>query len=223
LNVHDFNHDGKLFQNQSTFIQRAAKINNYARGFRAAGFRSAVMYRNQDWLPALGFEYDMSVPNVAHLDPQRGGCCTVFPYFLGSLLELPLTTTQDYMLFHLLNDYSIQLWNKQVELILAQNGLLSFLVHPDYVIEPRAQQTYNLLLARLTELRAKENVWIALPGEVAQWWRQRGQMKLMNQKGAWRVVGPGKERARIAYAALENEQVVYSLSTPLNDQAVFAA
>ena len=37
------------------------------------------MYRNQDWYDVFEFSYDMSVPNVAHLDPMRGGCCTVMP------------------------------------------------------------------------------------------------------------------------------------------------
>ena len=64
------------------------------------------MYREQQWFDAFDFSYDMSVPNVAHLEPQRGGCCTVMPYFVGDLLELPLTTVQDYSLFHILNDYS---------------------------------------------------------------------------------------------------------------------
>ena len=64
------------------------------------------MYREQGWFDAFEFSYDMSVPNAAHLEPQRGGCCTVMPYFVGDILELPLTTAQDYTLFHILNDYS---------------------------------------------------------------------------------------------------------------------
>ncbi len=40
------------------------------------------MYREQRWFDAFEFSYDMSVPNAAHLEPQRGGCCTVMPYFL---------------------------------------------------------------------------------------------------------------------------------------------
>jgi hypothetical protein len=213
VNIHDLNHDGRLFRNADTFRKRAAKINDYAHAFQAAGFRSAVMYRNQDWLRELNVEYDMSVPNVAHLDPQRGGCCTVFPYFLGKLLELPLTTTQDYMLFHLLNDYSLDLWNKQIELILAQQGLASFLVHPDYIIQERERSLYERLLARLAEVCSERNVWIALPKQIAEWWRQRDQMKLVRQNGDWEVVGPGKERARIAYATLHEDRVLYSIGT----------
>ena len=120
-----------------------------ARLYGARGFRSAVLYRNQDWFEALDFSFDMSVPNVAHLDPQRGGCCTVMPYFVGDVLEIPLTTTQDYMMFHLLNDYSLDLWRMQTEAIMQKNGMVSFLIHPDYVIEKRARDVYLDLLGFL--------------------------------------------------------------------------
>src|SRR5207249_4000541 len=96
-----------LFSNREQFLERVASIHAYKEQFGAIGFRAAVLYRKQSWFSALDFAYDMSVPNVAHLDPQRGGCCTVMPYFVGKILELPVTTTQDYTLFHILNDYSI--------------------------------------------------------------------------------------------------------------------
>jgi len=80
----------------------------------------------------------MSVPNVGHLDPQRGGCCTTKPYFIGKILEIPVVATQDYTLFHILRQYSMDLWEHQIELILQQNGLISFIVHPDYLLEERA-------------------------------------------------------------------------------------
>jgi len=46
INVHDLNHDGLLFSNREVFLQRAERINRYAREYHAAGFRSAVLYRN---------------------------------------------------------------------------------------------------------------------------------------------------------------------------------
>ena len=102
------------------------------------GFRSAILYRNIDWYDALDFSYDMSIPNVAHLDPQRGGCCTVFHSLLARYLELPVTTTQDYSLFHILDDYSTRLWKQQISIIQAKHGLISFVIHPDYIIPEKA-------------------------------------------------------------------------------------
>ena len=58
------------------------------------------------------------------------------PYFVGKILELPLTTIQDYSLFHILGDYSINLWKQQIDIIREKNGLASFITHPDYLTEP---------------------------------------------------------------------------------------
>src|SRR5207244_1758370 len=101
----------------------------------------------------LNISYDMSVPNVARLEVQRGGCCTVMPYFLpGGVTELPLTTAEDYTLFHILNDYSIGLWKQQMQIIREAHGLMTFLVHPDYIVSKRAQAVYKQLLEEISRL-----------------------------------------------------------------------
>ena len=79
VNLHDLNHDGRLFEDRREFLERAARINRHAGDLECHGFRSGAMYREQEWFDAFGFSFDMSVPNVAHLEPQRGGCCTVMP------------------------------------------------------------------------------------------------------------------------------------------------
>jgi hypothetical protein len=211
VNVHDLNHDGHLFSDRAEFLRRAERINGYARQFGAVGFRSAVLYRNLDWYDGLDFSYDMSVPNVAHLDPQRGGCCTILPFFAGKILELPVTTTQDYSLFHILHDYSIGLWKQQISLIQEKHGLISFIIHPDYVIAERARRVYAELLHYLSELRSQGATWIALPREVAAWWRLRSELNLVNVSGSWRIEGRGSERARIAYAVLVNDTLAYEI------------
>jgi hypothetical protein len=212
VNVHDLKHDGRLYADHAEFMRRAKRINDYAREYGAQGFRSGILYRNADWYDAFEFSYDMSLPNVAHLDPQRGGCCTVMPFFIGNIVELPLTCTQDYTLFHILGDYSIELWKKQIALVRENHGLISFLVHPDYVMERRAQETYKDLLGHLAQLRAEDGIWTALPRDVANWWRERSQMRLVYEDGNWRVEGPGKERARVAYASLAGDEVTYRLA-----------
>jgi hypothetical protein len=212
LNLHDLNHDGYLFDNRQQFVHRAAQINRYAREFECQGFRSGSMYRNQRWFDALDISYDMSVPNVAHLEPQRGGCCTVMPYFVGRILELPSTMVQDYSLFHILRDYSIRLWREQCERILQQNGLMTFITHPDYLLEPRAREVYSQLLGHLRRLQMGRKVWATVPGQVDRWWRDRSQMRLVADGQTWRIDGPGSERARLAYAIVENDTVSYELA-----------
>jgi len=209
--VHDLNHDGNLFRDRRSFAERAAKINAYGKKFGATGFRAGVLYRNQSWFHMLDFEYDMSVPNVAHLDPQRGGCCTVMPYFVGEVLEIPVTTTQDYTLFNILNDYSTTLWQRQIELIMEKHGLISVVIHPDYLTSERARDTYDGLLAHLAQLKSEKQLWITTPGEVNTWWRQRSKMELVEEDGQWRIEGVGKERASIAYASERDGRLVLSL------------
>jgi hypothetical protein len=211
VNIQDLNHDGHLFNEREEFLRRAKKINRYGIAYKAKGFRSAVLYRNLDWYDALEFSFDTSVPNVAHLDPQRGGCCTVMPYFIGNMLEIPVTTTQDYMLFHLLNDYSLDLWKTQTQLIAEKNGLVSFIVHPDYVIEAKAQGVYRDLLTFLRQFGLEKRIWFAVSGEIDHWCRARSRMRVVGHDGEWRIEGIGAEHAKLAFARLVDDRLEYEL------------
>jgi hypothetical protein len=212
IGIQDLNHDGRLFDNREEFRRRVALINRYGREYGAKGFRAAVLYRKPEWYEDLEFSFDMSMPNVAHLDPQRGGCCTVMPYFIGKILELPVTTSQDYTLFHLLDDRSIDLWKNQVQRILEKNGLVSFIIHPDYIREQDTRSVYEALLGYLRELREKTPIWFALPGEIDSWWRARSQMSVVRDGSSWRIEGDGAERAALAFAKNVQGKLVYELA-----------
>ena len=209
FNIHDLNHDGRLYSERGEFARRAARINDYLRHYKSQGFRAGAMYRRQEWYDVFDFSYDMSVPNVAHLEPLRGGCCTVMPYFIGRILEIPLTTVEDYSLFHILKDYSIGLWKQQCTLIRGRSGLMSFLAHPDYLIERRARKVYESLLDYLRAMIPEARIWSTLPGEVDLWWRARSQMRLVRRGADWEIEGPERERARVAYAVIDGDQFFY--------------
>jgi hypothetical protein len=209
FNVHDLNHDGQLYQSREEFLRRAERINYYCRKFGARGFRAGAMYRMAEWYKAFEFSYDMSVPNVAHLEPKRGGCCTVMPYFIGNILELPLTTVQDYSLFYILNDRSIDLWKTQIDQIRRRNGLISFIAHPDYLIEKSNRRVFKSLLEHLQKLISSSGIWAPLPGEVDNWWRARAEMKIVRRGNEWDIEGPEKQRARLAYAVLDGDNLTF--------------
>jgi hypothetical protein len=211
--VQDLNHDGRLFNDREEYLVRVEKINAYGKQYGATGFRSAVLYRNQLWFDQLKFSYDMSVPNVAHLEPQRGGCCTVMPYFVGDILELPVTTTQDYALFNYMNEYSTDLWKRQIDLVMEQHGLVSFIIHPDYITKSREWNVYKSLLAHLARLRDEKKLWIPLPGEVDRWWRQRAKMTIVEDQHGVRIEGEGRERARVAYASEKDGKLTFEFGT----------
>jgi hypothetical protein len=212
VGIQDLNHDGRLFDNWEEFRRRVAIINRYATDYDAKGFRAAVLYRKPEWYDSLNFSYDMSIPNVAHLDPQHGGCCTVMPYFIGNVLELPVTTSQDYTLFHLLNERSIDLWRTQIELILEKSGMASFIVHPDYVMEPDTKSVYKDLLGYLRDLRETGQIWFGLPADIDSWWRARSEMSLVKHGNSWRIEGEGAERALLAYAKNVDGKLGYEMA-----------
>jgi hypothetical protein len=210
INIHDLNHDGLLFSSHEEFLRRSVRINDYGVKYGALGFRSGGLYRNPAWFAALDFSYDMSLPSVGHLEPQRGGCCSIMPFFIGKTLELPVTTIQDYSLFHILNDYSIELWKQQLASITEAHGLASFLVHPDYLIEKRARKAYQLLLEHLALMRKERKLWIPLPREVDHWWRERSQMRVVRDGRKWRIEGQGRDRARLAFAMLAGRELTFT-------------
>lgn len=212
VNIHDLTHAGDLFSSREEFQRQAAMINQVAREWKSEGFRAACMYRNVDWLKELAVSYDMSVPNVAHLEPQRGGCCTVFPYFIGNLVELPLTMTQDFSLFHMLRTYSPELWDQQIQIILEQHGLMSFIAHPDYLEGREPLRAYKALLRRFTALRENHGVWIATPGQVAGWWRDRRDTSIVERGGSHFIQGPAQDRTNLAYAWTEAGRLCYALA-----------
>jgi hypothetical protein len=133
------------------------------------------------------------------------------PYFVGEVLEIPVTMTQDYTLFNILNDFSTTLWERQIELIMEKHGLISVVIHPDYLTSARARNSYDELLAHLAHLKSGKKLWITTPGEVNTWWRQRSKMELVEEDGQWRIEGAGKERASIAYASEQEGRLVLSL------------
>jgi hypothetical protein len=100
---------------------------------------------------------------------------------------------------------------KQTRLILDRHGLMSFIVHPDYVMDSRNRSVYESLLAYLATLVKNEGVWSTIPREVNRWWRQRSAMQLVQRGGAWQIEGQGSERARIAWASEKDGRLVVSL------------
>ena len=88
------------------------------------------------------------------------------------------------------------------------HGLISFVVHPDYAMQERAQRVYKSLLEDLHRLRSDANVWLTLPKEVDSWWRERSQMSLIRDGREWKIEGQGSQRARLAYARLNDDKTL---------------
>jgi peptidoglycan/xylan/chitin deacetylase (PgdA/CDA1 family) len=181
IGLHGLHHDGSLFRSRKHFERQLPRIRRYLRDWGAEGFRSPSTHRNAGWMPELGALYDSSFPDTHPFDAQPGGCCSILPYFLGDLVELPITLPQDHTLFELLQEHDISLWRTKAGWIARHGGLVNVLVHPDYALSDERLGHYDALLAFLRDLDAG---WHALPRDVARWWRRRAALEAGLEDGA---------------------------------------
>jgi peptidoglycan/xylan/chitin deacetylase (PgdA/CDA1 family) len=190
--AHGLSHDGRLFRSQADFAALAPKIEGLARIHKLAGFRAPSTLRRAEWIGAMAFDFDSSFADTDPWEPQPGGTCSLFPFHLGRLVELPYTLPQDHTLVHLLHRDPLQLWTVKARWIASLGGMILTLTHPDYLGAGQYLAAYEELLQRLGKI---ENVWRALPSQVAAWWRQRSALSLFVENGVARIEGPDTSNA----------------------------
>jgi hypothetical protein len=174
LGLHALHHDGRLFESRARFERQLPSIHRYMDEWDAEGFRSPATHRDARWMPELGASYDSSFHDTDPFDAQPGGCCSILPYFLGELVELPMTLPHDFTLFEILREPDIRIWREKAAWLALRRGLVNVLVHPDYALTEARLGHYDELLAFLSSL---DGGWHALPREVASWWRQRAALE----------------------------------------------
>ena len=173
IGLHGLVHDRSLFASRDGFEQRLPELKDLAEKLGAVGFRSPATHRVYDWLSELPVEYDCTIPHSDPYEPQPGGCCSLWPFFLGdSVVELPYTLPQDHTLLTLLGHDSPDLWLTAASTIEGRFGLIQCVTHPDpgYLGDQRKRDIYAEFLRAMAE---RPHVWRALPREVAAWWRRR--------------------------------------------------
>jgi peptidoglycan/xylan/chitin deacetylase (PgdA/CDA1 family) len=205
IGLHAIKHDGKLFESRASFEANLPRIHRYLAEWQAVGFRSPATHRNADWMPELGCLYDSSFPDTDPFEPQAGGCCSILPYFLDDLVELPITLVQDHTLWEILRAHDIELWTSKSDWLIDNGGLINLITHPDYLDTPARLRMYEEFLVYLGSQR---DGWHALPREVAEWWRTRSGLRCEEHAGEARVTGPGAERASVAWVREERGELV---------------
>jgi hypothetical protein len=206
IGLHAVRHDGKLFSSRRRFERELETIHGYLARWGAEGFRSPATHRNADWMPELGCAYDSSFPDTDPFEPQPGGCCSIFPFFLGDVVELPVTLVQDHTLFEILRREDAGHWLAKAAWVARHHGLVNVIVHPDYLGNDARRAAYDELVAAMA---AEKDGWHALPRDVARWWRTRAGLRIREKPGGAVVEGPGAERATVAWARLEGDAVVF--------------
>jgi hypothetical protein len=197
IGLHAIKHDCKLFESRASFEADLPKIHHYLEEWGAVGFRSPATHRNAAWMPELGCLYDTSFPDSDPFEPMGGGCCSILPFFLDELVELPITLVQDHTLFEILRSETIEPWTSKADWIIENGGLVNLITHPDYLDTPRRLRMYEELLEYLA---SQDGGWHALPRDVAQWWRTRSALRCVERDGRVSIEGVGAERAVVAWA-----------------------
>jgi len=209
IGLHGLHHDGLLFADRSSFLTQLPRIREVMSEWGAVGFRSPATHRQPEWMAELGCLYDSSFPDTDPFEPQPDGCCSIWPFFLGNVVELPITMPQDHTLFEILRERTIARWVQKSDWLVANHGLVNVLVHPDYLLDAGRLELYEELLAHLTGL---SGAWHVLPRDVASWWRRRSH--LQNDEAAQVLAGVAAEtgpRATIAHARMEGGELVFEI------------
>lgn len=182
--LHGITHDDIMWRDRGRFERQLPAIHRYLEAWDAVGFRSPATHRNAAWMPELGALYDSSFPDTDPFEPKAGGCCSIWPFFLDDMVELPITLVQDHTLWEILRTRSIDPWVEKSEWIAEHHGLVNLILHPDYAVD---QERLDLYEALLEHFIAMEGAWHALPRDVAGWWRDRATYGL-HAPGATRAL-----------------------------------
>jgi peptidoglycan/xylan/chitin deacetylase (PgdA/CDA1 family) len=196
VGIHGLRHDGRDLA-PGELRMRLPAMQTWAARWGATGFRSPATHRRWELMPRLGFDYDSSYSDVARYEPQAGGSCSWLPFFIGDLVELPITLPMDHTLFEILGHADGGVWHEKTALLRERGGMALLLTHPDYLDDLRLREYERFL----ETVAGDETAWFALPREVSDWWRHRAASKIVRDGEGWKVEGPAAGRARIELGA----------------------
>jgi peptidoglycan/xylan/chitin deacetylase (PgdA/CDA1 family) len=190
IGSHALRHDRSLFASRASFERRLPLLREAAEQLGAVGFRSPATHRVVDWLGELPFSYDCTMAHSDPYEPIPGGTATIWPFFHGDVVELPYTAPQDHTLYNLLGHRDSLLWRRQLERIVRRNGLFELVTHPDneYLGRPVIGQAYREVLDAVAH---RNDVWVALPRDIADWWRRRAKGLTPRENGTASWTGAG--------------------------------
>ena len=192
VGVHGLYHDGKYYTSRKLFEERAVQINGFLRDWGAVGFRSPSMLHNLEWILDLDILYDASTFDTDPFEPQPDGVHTIFPFIVPPVkpaqkgyVELPYTLPQDFTLFVLMKEQTVDIWKRKTDWVADRGGMVLLNVHPDYMkfnsgksgLEEYPAGHYEEFLAYLREKYAGRYLHF-LPREMADFWRNAQMVRM---------------------------------------------
>lgn len=178
---HGPTHDYRIAWTAPEEIRREAGAFKAALGELAPrGFRSPNFLRTPNLMAGLegSLGYDSSARDTAaelFSRHPRQGCGTVFPFFRGTLVELPITIPDDLSIRCVRPDEAdaiaeIQL--SKLAWIRARNGFALSLTHPEKWIS-LTKGSFDAYRKLVEAIAHEPQAWTPLPRDVEAWWRTR--------------------------------------------------
>ena len=165
------------------------------------------MQHKLSWLHRLDVEYDASTFDTDPFEPQPDGARTIFPFWVQGpngrgYVELPYTLVQDFTLFKVLEEQSIEIWKRKADWIAEHGGMILLNTHPDYMCfegQPGRDEYpvshYEELLRYVRE-KYSGCYWPALPRDVARYYREQIPGPLRNTRKKICMVAYTRVRGR---------------------------
>lgn len=161
--------DERKLQRLEPSLQRAIR-DHYYRGFRAPS-----VCRDVSRIGGQDFDFDSSFCDTDPFDQRPGGTCSVFPFFIGKLVELPITLGRDHTIIQLLRRNPLSTWSLKARWLANAGAMILLATEPRYLSIASYGDAYKNFLVDVSKIKA----WHALPSEVAAWWRLRDKATLL--------------------------------------------
>ena len=121
----------------------------------------------------------------------------MLPFFNAQQVELPMTLPMDHTLFEILGHTDGEVWWRKAAALRARGAMMLVLTHHGYVVCPGLLEAWRELLDEFVD---DDEVWHALPREVAAWWRRRSVSFLELDAEGWVVRGPAAANGEVWFS-----------------------
>ena len=163
-----------LSETRGTVEDRLHWIGNIPAYCDGHEFRASRVTRNRRWFHDSRFDQAFcfeAEPSDANLGDVGG----VWPLIADGHVELPCTLTQEHTLTASLGETTARIWITKLSCLRSLSGLGMLVTRPDYSVDAESLAVYRSFLQHLA---MQQDAWHALPGEVAEWWIRRDQLKM---------------------------------------------
>ncbi|MFC1730986.1 polysaccharide deacetylase family protein [candidate division KSB1 bacterium] len=179
VGFHGDKHDYRLpYLKKTQMVRRLDRCRWFLDKYEVSGGRSPLFLRTPLFLETISdyLEYDTSFHDttIGSLTGLSEGCCSCFPFFIGDLLEIPTTITEEFILadrgYNADGIMEVQL--NKLEKIRELSGIAHVLTHPEPHLSAN-EKGFAIYDKFLKTCSARSDIWITLPAELNRHWRRR--------------------------------------------------